>query len=523
MIKFKIDCGETIGANTGFWKAAGHDDLFWLTLDPAGQALLDRMQQKQSCRYVRNHYTLNEQILYGRQLGGEVYSENADGQAVYDFSKINRIFAEYVRRGIKPIVECDYLPELLTVQDSSQSPARDEGLPAGDRGPSDWGKWSELLRAFVRNLVDTFGQTEVRTWYFEVWNEPDHWPIEDMPTFFRMYDVFVDAVTSVDNQLRVGGPACYTQFFLRDFLQHVTKGRNYVTGEVGTRIDFLSYHIYGLSGGWLNEHPLVLPTVQRFVQELLWIQRLMKRFPGLEHVEFHLNEWGVCSNYMRTVAEHPALEYRNSEFSGLFLVKLVHHLWAVEDAYQFPTAMLLYWGFSMETAYGELFRGNRDLLTAGNVPKPVQTAHEMLALLGNERLAVSGFKAGGVGTVGVMATRTGDSQLELLAYHFNELAEEDEAADSEAAVSVQLVNLPLGKLWLEVDVYVLDREHHNTYRQWQQQGSPRTPEEADVGELIKAGELSPDSRFTAFAENGVTLLEWIMPKQSLQLCIVRVV
>lgn len=517
---FEVDCSRAVGENTKFWKAAGHDDLFWLTLDPAGQALLDRMEQKQSCRYVRNHYTLSEQMLYGRQLGGEVYAEDTEGQAVYDFSKINRIFGEYVRRGIKPIVECDYFPELLTIQENSEATVRDEGLPSRDRGPSNWGKWSDLLRAFVRNLVDTFGQAEVRTWYFEVWNEPDHWPLEDMSTFYRMYDVFVDAVTSVDNQLRVGGPAVYSQFFLRDFLQHVTKGRNYVTGEVGTRIDFISYHIYGLSGGWVDEHPLVLPTVQRFVQELLWIQRLIKRFPGLDHVEFHLNEWGVCSNYLRTVAEHPALEYRNSEFSGLFLVKLVHHLWVVEDAFQFQTAMLLYWGFSMETAYGELFRGNRDLLTAGNVPKPVQTAHELLALLGNERLAVTGSKAGG--TIGSVATRTGASQIEFLVYRFNELADEDEAGDL-AATSVRLVNLPPGKSLLEVSVYLLDHEHHNTYRQWQKQGSPKTPEEADVEELIKAGELSPNSQFTAFVENGEVNFELLLPKQSLQLYIVRVI
>ena len=43
---------------------------------------------------------------------------------------------------------------------------------------------------------------------FEVWNEPDGWPNDQLEIFTKC-DVFVDAVKSVDSELRVGGPACY--------------------------------------------------------------------------------------------------------------------------------------------------------------------------------------------------------------------------------------------------------------------------------------------------------------------------
>ncbi|WP_240415381.1 hypothetical protein [Paenibacillus periandrae] len=93
--------------------------------------------------------------------------------------------------------------------------------------------------------------------------------------------------------------------------------------------------------------------------------------------------------------------------------------------------------------------------------------------------------------------------------------------DIAAAVTIQLVNLPPGKLLLEVEMYLLDREHHNTYRQWQKQGSPRAPEEAHIRELLLAGELSPNSQFKAFVEQGSASFEVLLSQQSLQLYIVR--
>jgi xylan 1,4-beta-xylosidase len=512
-----VDVHSSVGINTQFWKAAGSDDLFWLTLEEAGQSMLERMKRTESCTYLRNHYTFSSRINNGKQLGCEVYTEDENGNPCYDFSKINQIYKEFVKYGLKPIVEYDYLPDLLSKKADRYAAKREEGMSASDMGPNDWEKWTNLIKAFTQNLVDTFGLSEIRSWYFEVWNEPDGWPKEDLQTFFRMYDIFVDAVTSVDDQLRVGGPASCNTYFLRDFLHHVTYGQNHVTGGTGTRIDFVSHHIYGLSGGWVSEHPLVRPTVQKFIQEVLWIQRLIDKHPGLEHVEFHLNEWGVCSNFYRTADQYPALEYRNNLFSALFFAKLVHLLYAVEDAFHFPTSMLLYWGFSYETSTGEFFRGNRDLLTAGGVPKPIQTAHEMLAKLGEQRLSVEGLKPGG--SVGVMATRSSEQRFELFIYHFNEL---DDEPEGEEEVDIVLANLKKTGTSLKVNVYYLDAMHHNTYESWKNHGAPRNVDTADVQALLKAGELRINETLMIKPEqSGKAHLSFKMPKHSMRLYVVE--
>jgi hypothetical protein len=52
--------------------------------------------------------------------------------------------------------------------------------------------------------------------------------------------------------------------------------------------------------------------------------------------------------FKKAQAQYPQLEYRNNEFSPLFMTKLIDCLYALEDNYDFKTSMLLYWGFSWE-------------------------------------------------------------------------------------------------------------------------------------------------------------------------------
>ena len=73
------------------------------------------MGEKGSCIYLRNHYTLTRYTREGLEVGILVYSEDKNGNPVYDFSRVNRIYGEFVKRGLKPVVECDYMPMGLTL------------------------------------------------------------------------------------------------------------------------------------------------------------------------------------------------------------------------------------------------------------------------------------------------------------------------------------------------------------------------------------------------------------------------
>ena len=510
--QFTIYTDKVTGKNTEFWKAGGSDHLFYHVLKPSGQALLDRMQQSQSHKYLRSHHTLSGDIKHGVPRGQEVYSEDEHGNPIYDFSKINEVYHEYVKRGIKPIVEYDYMPALLKKDKYDASAGNDEGMEMSNAGPKDWIKWSALMKALTQNFIEEFGATEVETWYFEVWNEPDGWPIEQLDTFFKMYDVFVDAVTSVNPKLKVGGPAAYHEYFLRPFLNHCVNDTNHVTGKKGTRIDFISYHIYGLSGSWLNKQPKIQPQVQRFTQSILWLKRLMSEFESLKGTEFHINEWGLSSNYFRTVNDYPDLNYRNSEESPLFMAKLVNSLYQIEDNHKFPISMLLYWGFCWESDEDEFFVGKRELTTAGDIPKPIQTGFEIMAKLQTNRLKVKNNNT--PEKLGILATKSESDQISFLAYNYNETAEDLLKTE---AVEVELSGLKKNQSFVLKET-LLDSEHNNTYNAWLKAGKPTKASGNDISQIRSAANLKTTVTHTFKSdESGNAKIKLILKEHSMVL------
>ena len=510
-MKYTVHYGKAAGENTKFWRAAGLDHLFFLTGEKSGQALLDRAAARGTLRYVRNHYTLSSYTLRSIPVGGDVYSEDENGDPRYDFSKINATFAEYVKRGIKPIVEYDHIPyELLS--DHHQR-LLDEGHPIPNCGPNDWGKWRDLMYAFTVNLKETFGLDEIRTWYFEVYNEPDAWPQEDVETFYRMYDLFAHTVKSVDEGLRVGGPGCFREHFLKGFLEHVANGIDTVSGERGTvPIDFISFHIYGMSSAWIRDYPLVVPTVQRFIQEHLWLQRTITRYPRLRKLPFHLNEWGICSMYEMTRQDCPAVSLlRDTEFSALFFMKLVASLYTLREKYGFCPEVMLYWGFSFEAYNGLLFNGERSLTTAGDLPKPILTAMELLERTGGTVLSAEGAPNGG--PLGLLATaEPAEGTLQLLAYHFDEQAPYD-GGDKEVTVTVDGLDGTL----VSFDCYRIDKES-TAYAAWVRQGCPATPAEADMDALMAAAEPVPTALCVPITEKRCELSLSLAASSAVLLC-----
>jgi xylan 1,4-beta-xylosidase len=110
-----------------------------------------------------------------------VYTEDAAGRPVYDWTVLARIVDSYRARGLKPFVQLGFMPEAL-----SSAPA---GVPyrhfwkPGDPyndiytgwtwAPKDYAKWEALCHEVTKHFVAKYGHAEVESWWFEVWNEPD--------------------------------------------------------------------------------------------------------------------------------------------------------------------------------------------------------------------------------------------------------------------------------------------------------------------------------------------------------------
>ena len=107
---------------------------------------------------------------------------------------------------------------------------------------------ARLITAFIRHIEERYGRDEVRSWYFEVWNEPNlagFWEGADQQAYFALYDLTSKSIKSVDPKLRVGGPATAGAAWIPEFLAHVK--------ESGAAVDFVTTHTYGVDGGFLDE------------------------------------------------------------------------------------------------------------------------------------------------------------------------------------------------------------------------------------------------------------------------------
>jgi len=288
----------------------------------------------------------------------EVVTTADDGSNAYDFDETDRIAMVLERAGTRPYWSYCYVPKAVRAQ-------------AGD-----WREMGEDDSIWVRAVADYVGgmrTRQVAVGYHEVYNEPD---LRDERTgeatfyagqledYLDLYRATALAIHAADPTARVGGPALAVpgdhQEWLNAFLRMVS--------EEGLPLDFLSFHHYGHFG---------IEAAIRNVRESL------ARFPGMRHVELHLNEYNA----------YPIGYPRGGVQDG-------HHL---ASTFARELARLLghreltrtHWAQFFDSGHGQ-FSGMVDI---DGVPKPVYAVYHFYQHMPIDRVTADVDGARGVGCV----------------------------------------------------------------------------------------------------------------------------
>ena len=210
-IRIEVHADQTDGGLPPVWNFFGYDEPNY-TYAANGQRLLRELGAlSTSPVYVRVHnlFTSCDGSASLKWGSTNVYREDASGHPVYSWTILYRIFDTFHATGIKPLVEIGFMPEALSTH---PDPYR-HNFPEGSiytgwaYPPRDYAKWSELVFQFARHLRERYGDAEVKTWLWEVWNEPDIGYWKGTPEeYFRLYDVSVDAVLRALPDAKIGGP-----------------------------------------------------------------------------------------------------------------------------------------------------------------------------------------------------------------------------------------------------------------------------------------------------------------------------
>src|SRR5687768_13621918 len=154
--------------NIDFSKAAGPLNTFFKECVGAGRAneglRADWQQQlayvRKECgfKYIRMHGLLTDDMA--------VYKEDGKGNPVYNYMYVDVLFDYLHSIGMKPFVELGFMPGWLASGDKTIFWWKGNVTP-----PKDYEKWGALIKNLTEHFREGYGADEVKTWYFEVWNE----------------------------------------------------------------------------------------------------------------------------------------------------------------------------------------------------------------------------------------------------------------------------------------------------------------------------------------------------------------
>ncbi len=255
-VVIQLDAGTSLGPLKPIWRFFGADEPNYATM-PNGKKLLGELGKlAPESVYFRAHNLLTSgdgtpALKWGST---NAYREDASGKPIYDWTILDDIFDTYRQRGVRPYVQMGFMPQDLSTKPDPYQHQWKSTDPYGNiftgwsYPPKDYDKWAELVYQWAHHCVERYGADEVATWYWETWNESNMAYWQGSPADFRkLNDYSLAAVRRAIPNARVGGPdsAGSGGQFTRDFLEHCLRGKNYATGEIGTPLDFISFHAKG--------------------------------------------------------------------------------------------------------------------------------------------------------------------------------------------------------------------------------------------------------------------------------------
>lgn len=300
------------------------------------QQQLKMVKEECDFKYLRMHGLLTDDM--------GVYREDRNGNPEYNYQYIDVLYDFLLSIGMKPFVELGFMPEALASGDRTLFWWRGNVTP-----PKDYGKWGDLVRNLTQHFNDRYGADEVKTWYFEVWNEPNLVPFFWTGTqeeYFRLYKYAAEAIKSVNNDFRVGGPATAGAAWEAELITFCD--------SMKIPLDFITTHTYGVRQGFLDEYGnsgTILDSNLMSVSSDVINSRNEIEGSAMPGLELHYTEWS--SSYT------PADPVHDSYHSAAYILQKIKQVgnaatsmsyWVFTDIFEEPVAVypIPWWFRSVE-------------------------------------------------------------------------------------------------------------------------------------------------------------------------------
>jgi len=460
-------------------------------------------------QYLRFHGLLHDDMHVYHMI---------DGVETYNFQYIDNLFDAMLDIGIKPFVELGFTPRDMASTEATQFWWKGNVAP-----PKDFSKWGKLVKKLISHWIDRYSMQEVKTWYFEVWNEPNLRAFWDgtKSQYFELYKTTVNAVKSIETSLKVGGPA--TSNFVPDTrfngeTEDVSAHATLKTKDIDSLlwkgvwipdflnycydnhlpIDFISCHPYptdfALDGH--GEYEGRTRKSNSTKEDIEWIHNVIKG-TAYENAEIHLTEWSSSPS---------SRDYSHDYLpAATYVMKTNLNVCDLADS-------LSYWAFTdvfEEMGAGpEAFHGGFGMITMQGVKKPMFYVYQFLNELGDYEIARND---------GYMITKTNDNKLVGVFYNYPEkyagtvamsmypdrsIAKGMQNIEDNRIFDITIEKVKPNTCYL---LEILDKDHGVAIDLWEKMGCPCSPNHMQTKELIQYAQTHKFIHFTSDESGSLTL------------------
>lgn len=314
-------------------------------------------------KYIRMHGLLNDDM--------GVYFEDNLGKPIYNWQYIDQLYDFLISIDVKPFVELSFMPGALASGNETFFWWNGNRTP-----PKDYKKWADLIKNLVLHFKERYGDEEVRTWYFEVWNEPNLQGMffsGNMDEYFKLYKTTANAVKEVSKEYKVGGPATSDSKWVSEIIEYCS------TNNVP--IDFVSTHEYSTINASLIKLGItssVLNKNKNWISDQIKGSANQVKVSAKPDLELHYTEWNSS-----WINGDPILD---SYIQPAFILDQVRNTGSSANSMSF-------WVFTDIFEEGgpkaTPFHGGFGLLNYQGIRKPAFYAYQFLNRLGETELVCS--------------------------------------------------------------------------------------------------------------------------------------
>ena len=518
---------------TPIWAWVGYDEPNYTYMKDGKKLLSELAALSPVPVFVRTHHLLvtGDGAASLKWGSTNAYTEDAKGNPIYNWKIVDSIFDTYLQRGMKPLAQIGFMPEALSIKPESDSfqtiPTREKvyHYMGWSYPPKSYEKFGELVYQWVKHCVTKYGKSEVESWYWELWNEPDisYWK-GTMEEYIKLYDYTADAAKRALPTIRIGGPettnpgSTNAANFLKAFLEHVVNGKNYVTGKKGSPIDFITFHAKGQprvinDTVWMNVGVQLRHIDKGF--------QIVSSFPTLKNLPIIIGESDPEGCAACPADIYPNNDYRNGTLYSSYTAASFARKYDMAKNRGVNLIGAVTWAFEFENQ--PWFRGFRDLATNG-VDKPVLNVFRMFGQMEGNKVPVISSSPYNYVSVRDSSVRGGEPDVNGLAAAGNHSAsvmvwnyhDKNALNVPETPVTVSVKGIPAQKILLTH--YRIDQEHSNSYTAWKKMGSPQNPTPEQIAILEKAGQLEMlGSPQWVTIKNGTAAVDFNLPRQGVSL------